>query len=618
MLPIKSTISRLLLAWSSIMLIACNTSPHQLTAITKPAPNIVLIMTDDQGYGDIGRNQNPIINTPSIDALAEQSARLSNFHVDPTCSPTRAALLTGKHSLKAGVWHTILGRYMLGPEHETLAEVLADNGYETSIFGKWHLGDNYPYRPQDQGFDEAFIHGGGGVGQTPDYWGNTQFNDTYYRNGVEEKTQGYATTVWFDEAIKFIDKKRDKPFFTYVALNAPHGPYRAPESFIKPYLDLGLNRTMASFYGMITHIDGQVARLRQHLKDTDQLNNTIFIFMTDNGSSYHQTNDKLQLSNSHLALQTKFPDWQPNSNMRGYKVSVYDGGHRVPFYISYPNSQIKPGDYNQITAHFDVMPTLLSLASIKHDTEDLDGQDLSQLMISGNDNSLDKRSIVITNQRVYHPSEKRPTTVATQQWRLVSKSENYELYNIKQDPSQQNNVIAKHPEIAKKLLKDKEKWWFESQQVGFNDRYISVGNKAEDPVRLNAMDWMEVPDGQAVPWFIGHQSPAEEYDHVHWLTKEDKYQALPWYIDVEKSATYQVKAYFHDISAATPVLKKFCVIDVDGKQFIGEVFGRASHCVVDVPLSIGKQKITAWFTDNNTRLTKEKAAFYLYIATNTV
>lgn len=611
----KLTIKSAFFAVSMLSLSACqNAQPvKKEQAPSRVKPNIVIIVTDDQGYGDLGMHSNPIIQTPNIDNLAKHSVRLTNFHVDPTCSPTRSSLLTGKHSLKAGVWHTILGRYMLGPEHETIAETLKDNGYDTSIFGKWHLGDNYPYRPQEQGFNEVFIHGGGGVGQTPDYWGNTQFDDTYYRNGEEEKTEGYATTVWFDEAIKFIDKKRDKPYFSFIALNAPHGPYRAPEEFITPYLEKGLNRTMASFYGMITHIDGQVERIRSHIKARGELDNTIFVFMTDNGSSYRQTNDQLKLSKQHDALKAQYPDWQPNVNMRGYKGSVHDGGHRVPFFISYPNGNLKTDDYDQLTAHYDIMPTILELAGVSLADENIDGSSLATLFTTGEDPRFDDRSVIITNQRVYHPSDKRPTAVATKNWRYISQHGKEELYNIVNDPSQKHNIIDKFPEVANQLRAEKLAWWIDAKNAGFKDRYIGVGNPAENPVRLNAMDWMEVPDKQPVPWFIGHQAPADEYSYVHWITKEENYSALPWYINVEKAGNYQVKAYYHDKPAATPVLKKHCVIDANGKQYIAPVHGRASHCVVDMPLKTGNQKITAWFTDDRKTLASEKAAFYLYI-----
>lgn len=602
--------------WSLTACSAVENSP--LHAEPPAKPNIVLIVTDDQGYGDLGYHNNPIIQTPNIDDIASQSARLTNFHVDPTCSPTRSALLTGKHSLRAGVWHTILGRYMLGPEHVTLSESLQENGYRTGIFGKWHLGDNYPYRPQDQGFDEVLIHGGGGVGQTPDYWGNTQFDDTYYRNGTPEKFNGYATKIWFDEAKKFIDKQQEKPYFAYIALNAPHGPYRAPETHIKPYEELGLSRDMASFYGMISYIDEQVGELRAHLRAQDQLDNTIFIFMTDNGSSYKPTDEKTHLTERHRQLAEQYPDWQPNDNMRGYKGEVYEGGHRVPFFISYPNGNITDGDYEALTAHFDVMPTLLELANIPPVNSTLDGTSLAAYLKGKQANrslesKLSERAIVVTNQRVYHPSEKRPIAIAFQQWRYISTNDSEQLFNLQHDPRQQNDIKSDHPDILAKMRQRKLAWWQDMQASGFKDRYISVGNNAENPVRLNAMDWMEVPDNQPVPWFIGHQAPAPEWDYVHWLTEEDKYQALPWYIDVEQPANYQVKAYFHDIPAATPVNKQLCVIQVGDKQLSAPVYGRASHCAITLPLAKGKQKISAWFTDNEQSLAKEKAAFYLYL-----
>lgn len=592
---------------------ACQTAEQPLPQAERARPNIVLIVTDDQGYGDVGRHNNPIIETPNLDAIAAQSARLTNFHVDPTCSPTRSALLTGKHSLRAGVWHTILGRYMLGPEHVTIAESLQQYGYQTAIFGKWHLGDNYPYRPQDQGFDEVLIHGGGGVGQTPDFWGNTQFDDTYYRNGKPEKFQGYATEIWFDEAKAFIDQPRDTPYFAYIALNAPHGPYRAPESYIQPYLRKGLNRTMASFYGMITNIDDQVGQLREHLRQKGQLDNTIFIFMTDNGSSYRQTDAQTRLKENHLPLLEAKPNWQPNDNMRGYKGEVFEGGHRVPLFISYPDGGIEAGDYSELTAHFDVMPTLLELAGIQPSGETLDGTSLANYLKGQQQSPLDDRSIIVTNQRVYHPSIKRPVAVLAKGWRYISEQDNEQLFNLTSDPRQQQDVKDLHPLKLRELRSHKLAWWQEMQESGFKDRYIGVGNDKENPVRLNAMDWMEVPEDQPVPWFIGHQSPAPEWDYIHWLTEESKYQPLPWYIDVEQSDEYKVEVFFHDRPAATPVGSTHCVVEISGNRHLAPVHGRASHCVLTVPLLAGKQKISAWFTDDPESQSKDKAAFYLYL-----
>ncbi|WP_232824756.1 arylsulfatase [Algibacillus agarilyticus] len=596
---------------------------NKLPTATKPTkkPNIVMVVTDDQGYGDIGFNANPIVQTPNLDALAQVSTRLTNFHVDPTCSPTRAALLTGKHSLKAGVWHTILGRYMLGPEHKTLAEYLSEAGYHTGIFGKWHLGDNYPYRPQDQGFDNVVIHGGGGVGQTPDYWGNTQFNDTYYRNGEPEKFSDYATKVWFDEAIEHIKEQGDTPHLTYIALNAPHGPYRAPKNYIKPYEDRGITGELARFYAMITYIDDQVARLRAEIDKLGQTDNTIFIFMTDNGSSYRSSYHG-KLTPDTQGLRDQYPTWQPNAGLSGFKGDILEGGHKVPFVISYPDGQLQSGALNALSAHYDLLPTLLELADIKINEPNLDGKSLVKLLKQGKDNSLNTRDVFITNQRVFDPSVDRPTVLAHNHWRYLRYNQNTKaLFNINVDPAQKHNVIADYPRVAEYMEAKIQNWFSDLAAKGFKDRYIHVGNAAEHTVRLNAMDWMEVPNGQAVPWFIGHQAAADEYDYVHWLTEEDKYKALPWYINVEQAGIYQIKPYFHDKPAATPILKKYCVVQINERKVIGKVYGRASHCEVNIDLKLGQQKITAWFTDtpeakrniNNKTQTKNKAAFYVYL-----
>lgn len=586
-----------------------------LTAKETQKPNIVFVVTDDQGAGDIGFNQNPIIHTPNIDKLAQQSTRLTNFHVDPTCSPTRAALLTGKHSLKAGVWHTILGRYMLGPEHKTLAEELKQQGYRTGIFGKWHLGDNYPYRPQDQGFDEVVIHGGGGVGQTPDYWGNTQFDDVYYRNGKTEFFEGYATKIWFDEAIDFIQQKNSQPHFAYIALNAPHGPYRAPEEYVNRYQKMGLDYDLAAFYGMITYIDEQVARLRQVIRDAGQEDNTIFVYMTDNGSS-HRSIRGGKLTAKAQKTKNQYPDWIPNNGRRGFKGEVYEGGHRVPFLMFYPNGQLKTGKINALTAHYDILPTLLEMVGGQASDPDIDGISLKSLL-QGRTAALPDRSVVVTNQRVYHPSIERPTAVMRDQWRYIAMGKREELYDIKADPAQSNNLLksanANYKAIAGELKYEQKSWYAKLEKAGFKDRYIHVGNPAENPVRLNAMDWMEVPDKQPVPWFIGHQPNVPEYDYTHWLGKEDEFSALPWYINIEQAGEYRIRAYYHDKPAATPVGTKYCVVKLADKTYTSKIYGRSPYCEVKVPAKAGKQKVTAWFTNDLTRQNEEKAAFYLYI-----
>ena len=198
-------------------------------------PNVVIVITDDQGYGDLAFTGNPAIKTPNIDKLRSEGTLLNNFHVDPTCAPTRSALMTGRYSDRVGVWHTVQGRNMLRRREKTMADVFSSNGYATGLFGKWHLGDCYPYRPEDRGFQHSVYHQAGGVGQAPDYWGNDYFDDTYVVNGKLQRFEGFCTDVWFDEGMKFIKENKDKPFFAYISTNAPHSPYYSPTEYSDPY-----------------------------------------------------------------------------------------------------------------------------------------------------------------------------------------------------------------------------------------------------------------------------------------------------------------------------------------------------------------------------------------------
>ena len=188
-----------------------------LSELSASKPNVILIIIDDVGYGDLSMHGNPYVTTPNLDKLGSESVRLTDFHVNPTCSPTRAALMTGRYCNSTGVWHTIMGRSLLRADETTMADVFKANGYKTGMFGKWHLGDNYPFRPHDRGFDESLMHHGGGIIQGLDHWGNDYFDDTYYRNGEPEKFEGYCTDVWFTEAMKFIEGNKDQPFFCSTA-----------------------------------------------------------------------------------------------------------------------------------------------------------------------------------------------------------------------------------------------------------------------------------------------------------------------------------------------------------------------------------------------------------------
>ncbi|MFO7903252.1 MAG: sulfatase-like hydrolase/transferase [Pirellulaceae bacterium] len=232
----------------------------RLAAAESARPNVILVITDDQGYGDLACHGNTVIQTPNLDRLHAESVRLTDFHVSPVCTPTRAGLMTGQNPVRVGAWGTTWGRSLPRADATTMAEVFQRSGYHTGCFGKWHLGDNFPFRPQDRGFQEVLIHGGGGVGQAPDYWGNDYFDDTYFRNGTPQKCEGYCTDVWFKAAIDFIQADADRPLFCYLSTNAPHGPFLVAPKYSRPYKDQGVPSPMAEFYGMITIVMREEAR----------------------------------------------------------------------------------------------------------------------------------------------------------------------------------------------------------------------------------------------------------------------------------------------------------------------------------------------------------------------
>lgn len=578
-------------------------------------PNVILVMTDDQGYGDIAALGNPLIQTPNLDALHDESVRFTNFHVDPTCSPTRAALMTGQHSMRAGVWHTVMGRSMLPTEKVTLAEVFSAAGYRTGIFGKWHLGDNYPFRPEDQGFDRVVIHGGGGVGQTPDVWGNTQFDDQYYVDGEPTALPGNSTDVWFDQAEAFLAGAGDQPAFAYVSLNAPHTPYRAPQKYVTPYLESGLPEPMALFYAMITHLDERVGQLNEMVAALPSQRPFIFIFMTDNGSSFRfspaQMGGDPNVQLARILEGTGDEGWERNAGLRAYKASVYDGGHRVPFFIS--GTGIEGGrDVAELTAHSDVLPTLVDLAGLHDEKLDIDGTSLAPFIQTADGHPDFDRTIVVTNQRVFTPSLSRPTAVMTDRWRYVSHGEANltELFDIVADPGQTKNVIADHPDVADQLHAAMEAWWEPYDRDDYGASRIIVGGEAPDTVRLTSMDWMEAAGTNEVPWFPGFDRPPSSGDPDGWIGQEDSFAPLPWYIDVAEAGTYRIEVFFHDKPAGTAAPFQIATLKIGEQTLSTSVSPGAAAGVFQVSLEPGPQSLSAWFGDE---AVSKIPAFYVYV-----
>jgi arylsulfatase A-like enzyme len=442
-------------------------------------PNIVFVLTDDQGYGELGCHGNPVIRTPHMDALHAESVRLTDYHVGPTCAPTRAGLLTGHYHNSTGVWHTIGGRSLLRRDEWSLATALGEAGYVTGLFGKWHLGDNAPYRPQDRGFQHVVAHGGGGVGQTPDYWRNNYHDDVYAVNGTWTPFEGYCTDVWFREALAFIERHRDRPFFCYLSTNAPHSPYIVDERYSDPYRGRVEHPRRANFYGMISNIDENLGRLRRQLAAWGLAENTIFIFMTDNGSSGGATLDA-----------DEFVVAGYNAGMRGLKGSAYEGGHRVPLFIHWPAGGLTQGrDVPQLTANVDLMPTLLELCGVDPGDHGFDGRSLAPLL-RGEAGDWPDRVLVTDSQRVARPIKWRKSATMTQRWRLINGAE---LYDIQADPGQRHDVAAEHPAVVARLRRGYEVWWGKVSQQFDGTIPIPLGERAGEVVRLTTHDWRNDP-----------------------------------------------------------------------------------------------------------------------------
>ena len=594
----------------------CSEQSERLSPEQASRPNIILVMTDDQGYGDLGRHDNLIVRTPVIDQLASESHRFTDFHVDPTCSPTRAALMSGQYSLRSGVWHTVMGRHMLSDRHHTLPEALGEAGYNTAMIGKWHLGDNYPFRPQDQGFDHVLLHGGGGVGQAPDFWGNTQFDDTYFLNGETKEYPGFATDAWFDEAIDYVrsNANKDQPFFLYLSTNAPHVPWRAPEEYIAPYQSLGLEEDMAKFYAMITNLDDNMGRLRAAMREEGIEDNTIFIFMTDNGSALAARSDgePANLLSEEARAAVVEDVVTLNAGMRGGKASTYEGGHRVPFFISWPDGDLgEAEDIPDLAAHVDVLPTLLDLAGISTSGLDTDGISLVPALRDGT--ALPDRTLVVTNQRVLHPDPDRPYTVMRGRWRYVHAEQGggVELFDLASDPGQTNNVIAQHPERAAEMAEVYEAWWQHATGAGTPTTRPVVGTSAENPMRISGMDWLAPNTGQ-VPWWPGF---GNDKWGKGWLGNEEKFQISPWAVKVAEQGLYRLTLYLHDEPAQKVIPRRYAHLRLDGATHTNELAEGSVSSTFEVVLQAGDLDIRAWFDDQPDHGGMETglAVFYIYI-----
>ncbi len=547
---------RLVRCLSLVFLLSVSTLVH-----AADRPNVLLIVTDDQGYGDLGCHGNPTIRTPHLDRLAQQSVELTSFYVCPVCSPTRASLMTGRYNYRTGVVDTYLGRSLMYPDEVTLAEMFAAAGYRTGIFGKWHLGDNYPMRAIDQGFQEALVLKGGGIGQPSDPpGGSSYFDPVLQHNGKQVKTQGYCSDVFTDATLNFIDQDPGKPFFAYLAFNAPHTPLQVPEAYYQPYKQQNFDSDVtARIYGMVTNIDDNLGRLFARLDEKKLADNTIVIFLTDNGPQ-----------------QRRY-----NAGLRGLKGTVYEGGIHVPCFVRWP-SQLKAGrKVDCIAAHIDLAPTLLELCGVaKPERVPFDGTSLVPLL-RGTVTNWPERTLFFQWHRGDEPQLYRACAARTQRWKLVQAKGSgaqawdgkprFELYDIPADPGEKHDVAGAHPDVAERLRRDYEAWFKDvSATRGYAPSRIVIGSEHENPTVLTRQDWR----GPKAGWEAGDRGF--------------------WEIQVALAGEYEVTVHVAPRPRATVHLA------FGDARYTGTVAANATACpFAGVRLPAGPGQLEAWAESEN-------------------
>lgn len=582
-------------------------------------PNVIVVMTDDQGYPELSAHGNPILKTPNLDRLHGQSLRLEDYHVSPMCAPTRGQLMTGLDAARNGATNVSSGRALLRPEIPTMANFFGDAGYTTGIFGKWHLGANYPFRPEDRGFDETVWFPSSHIGSVPDYWGNDYFDDTYINNGKLKQYKGYCTDVFFEEALSFIKQSAEsgKPFLAYIAPNTPHGPLVAKEEDEKAIAEIlaqeefanmgrGLKARLADYLGMVRNIDTNMGALMKFLSNEGLRDDTIVVFQTDNGST-------------HGPLYY-------NAGMRGMKTELWEGGHRVPCLISWPNGGLaKPQAIDGLTQVQDMLPTLLDLCNILTDRK-FDGMSLAPVL-RGRTNVPEDRMLVINYSRmpgfVNYPTPFAQTLMYRNQgevlwkrWRLL---EDRELYNLETDPLQTTNVIDKHPKVLAKLRNRLDEWWADVGPHANDVQRVVIGSEHENPSRLTGCEWLDVFIDQQRQIRVGQQKSG------YWMLEvaedgEYDFELRRWPKEIDRPiiAPLEGGQGAMDIDTASFYLSDYHHLDIGDKRpyrFEGlnkSVGPNDTSITFTAQLKKGPIALHTWFRGESTIL----SAYYVYVTRN--
>lgn len=561
-----------------VLVFAINPYFKSFGADSASPSNILIILTDDQGYGDLSYHGNPKLATPHTDRLAHESVALQQFYVSPVCAPTRASLITGRYNYRTGAIDTYLGRAMMHPDEVTLAEMLSAAGYRTGIFGKWHLGDNYPLRPQDQGFDEVLVHRGGGIGQPSDPpGGSSYFDPVLEHNGQAVKLEGYCSDIFTDAAIRFLRESDEQPFFVYLSFNCPHTPLQIADEYADPFRAMNLEHsefpavgqplpgkadqeTIARVYGMVKNIDDNIGRLLDALDEANLSDDTIVVFFTDNGPQ-----------------QVRY-----NAGLRGRKGSVYDGGIRVPCFVRWP-ARLEPRKVDRIAAHIDLAPTLLAACGVEPPSDvAFDGRSLLPLL-TGQPADWPDRALFFQWHRGDEPELYRAFAVRTQQYKLVQPvgaghqafdaAARPELYDMVADPYEMHDLADREPQVAARLLAAYEAWFRDvSATRGYEPVRIHVGTPHENPLTLTRQDWR----GPRAGWAEGDLGY--------------------WEIEVAVAGTYDVTLRFPP--AAEPMTARLAIGDTAIEE---DIASDAERCTFRrVELTRGPARLIAELDDGET------------------
>ncbi len=564
-----------------VLLFAGFTLLPEPKAAAPDRPNIVLILTDDQGHGDLGYHGNPLIHTPVLDSLARHSVRLTEFYVSPVCAPTRASLMTGRYGLRTGVYDTYAGGATMAAEEQTMAELLKTAGYRTGVFSKWHLGDNYPYRPIDQGFDEALVHAAGGLEQPGDRYGNfsrkgqSYFDPLLEHNGKVVQGEGYCSDVFTDAAIDFLQTGDDQPFFLYLAFNAPHTPLEVPEGAYERYRDMpypfdtfaiqGFNEfermkpkdieAARKVYAMVSNIDENVGRLQRALEQAGVADNTLLIFLTDNGPQ-----------------QIRY-----KSGFYERKGSVYEGSIRVPSFWHFPKAFGAVRDVPGVAAHIDVLPTLAELTGATPEAK-LDGQSFLPALTDEKEKVAGGRTLFFQWQRGY-PRGFHNMAVRTDSFKLVGKyrfekaPDDFELFDLRSDPFETTDLSREYPEVVRILSEKFQSWQAEMKAAPalLSEHPVALRTPEGYPVRLNRNDW---------------KGPA---------TKQWSSQAAHgyWAVEVSKAGSYNFELFFHEPLPGHGSLN--LKVGTEQREMIVRDSITQRFYFDGLPLQPGQYRLDAWF-----------------------